>query len=231
MVRGKKMKRMMWARWMKSKLAQELGELASEGMVVENQTADLTALEICVLSLMEKKGSCRGEKGINAVRCASNTCINMHLSGDNWVSDVSEEQLWKFRREWLVKTSSCFPINHSKLIFLYFSLSFSQFLFLSLQRPENCLLTPHAKCQMLIFCQQIRKWLFTFAFCSFSLSGQLLFLIIYFFNNWGGDWIWCNWCVVKVHLCVIIYYCKAITIHEQNCKIHYNIQSQLCVRN
>lgn len=41
---------------MKSKLAQELGELASEGMVVENQTADLTALEICVLSLMEKKG-------------------------------------------------------------------------------------------------------------------------------------------------------------------------------
>lgn len=79
----------MCERWMKSKLAQELGELASEGMVVENQTADLTALEICVLSLMEKKGSCRGEKGINAVRCASNTCINMHLSGDNWVSDVS----------------------------------------------------------------------------------------------------------------------------------------------
>lgn len=45
---------------MKSKLPQELDELASEGLVVENQTAHLTSLEICVLSenssFMEKRG-------------------------------------------------------------------------------------------------------------------------------------------------------------------------------
>lgn len=35
---------------MNSKLPQELDELAAEGIVVGNQTADLTALKICVLS-------------------------------------------------------------------------------------------------------------------------------------------------------------------------------------
>lgn len=51
---------------MKNKLLQELSELASEGMVVKNQTADLTALEMCVLSvnssLMEKRVVLRRER-------------------------------------------------------------------------------------------------------------------------------------------------------------------------
>lgn len=47
-------------RWITSKLPQELNELASDGMMIENQSAVLTALEVCVLSesrsLMEGKG-------------------------------------------------------------------------------------------------------------------------------------------------------------------------------
>lgn len=44
-------------------------------------------------------------------------------------------------------------INHSKLISPSISLFLSRFLSVSLQGLENCFLTPHVKCQMLIFCQ------------------------------------------------------------------------------
>lgn len=56
---------------MNSKLPQELDELASEGIMVENQTADLTALKICVLSenssSMEKRVVLRRESVQSAV--------------------------------------------------------------------------------------------------------------------------------------------------------------------
>lgn len=51
---------------MKNKLLQEFSELASEGMAVKNLTADLTALEMCVLSvnssLMKKRVVSRRER-------------------------------------------------------------------------------------------------------------------------------------------------------------------------